>query len=212
MKLRIKTNTIKWRIFKYNLIWIISLIAFVSIIFNIAIGMYIKNDIVNQLSKIASNAEDTVIHHDLPPPMDNKVKPPTEPSSLGKVNDDSFRYSFMLDRSLKQPLTVLNADYVLFDKSENIINTLPEGYYPPSENLLIELKEKLKNSSDLDNETYFNFTVSDTEYTGIIKPISQNNQFNLGSIVVYSSLEKVNQLQYEINFILFYLLFLYYLH
>ena len=55
-----KRNTIKWRIFKYNLTVIITLIILVAIIFNAAIRIYIK-DIIEQLNKIASHAEDTAL-------------------------------------------------------------------------------------------------------------------------------------------------------
>jgi two-component system sensor histidine kinase CssS len=51
-----KTNTIKWRIFKYNIIVIIMLITLTTIIFNVAVRLYLEKDIVAQLNKIASNA------------------------------------------------------------------------------------------------------------------------------------------------------------
>ena len=58
-----KRNTIKWRIFKYNIIVIIMLITLTTIIFNVAIRLYLEKDIVAQLNKIASNAEDTALQH-----------------------------------------------------------------------------------------------------------------------------------------------------
>ena len=49
-----KRNTIKWKIFKYNIIVIVMLITLTTIIFNVAVRMYFKKDILRQLNKIAS--------------------------------------------------------------------------------------------------------------------------------------------------------------
>ena len=76
-----KRNTIKWRIFKYNIIVIIMLITLTTIIFNVAVRLYLEKDIVAQLNKIASNAEDTALQHgpdffpkpDKSPPNDQPI-------------------------------------------------------------------------------------------------------------------------------------------
>ena len=60
----------------------------------------------------------------------------------------------------------------------------------------------------MSNETYLNFDISGTEYIAIVKPVSQKNSFGLGWIIIYSSLQKVNQLQWVINIILFAILIL----
>jgi len=57
-----KKNTIKWRIFKYNIIAISVLLALTTIVFNITIQSYIKNDIKEQLSTIAQRVEDTALY------------------------------------------------------------------------------------------------------------------------------------------------------
>ncbi|GAE87140.1 hypothetical protein [Acetivibrio straminisolvens] len=56
-----KKNTIKWRIFKYNIIAISVLLTLTTVVFNITIQSYIENDIKEQLSTIAQQVEDTAL-------------------------------------------------------------------------------------------------------------------------------------------------------
>lgn len=200
-----KRNTIKWRIFKYNLIVIITLITLVAIIFNIAVRMYIERDILEQLSKIASRTEHTALQQGrdfLPRP--GQIPPPPDDQ-----NDNGlFRYYFMLDRSLREPLSVLNADYILLDKDKNRITLFPEGFFTPSAEFLDRMTDEIKKLQNLNSETYLNFYLSGTEYIAVVKPVYQKNSFGLGWIIIYSSLQKVNQLQWVINLILLAILIL----
>lgn len=220
-----KKNTIKWRIFKYNLIVIFLLIALTTIIFNVAVRIYIEKEILGQLNKIASRTEDTALQHGPdfftghgktpPPPIGN-------PTDEGSENE-TLRFYFMLDRSLREPLSVLNADFILLDQNKNRINSLPEEYFKvPGETDSIEKASRDKTSSDIVNkvtyeinnspdseiEKYLDFKISGTEYIAIVKPVSQKNSFGLGWIVIYSSLQKLNQLKIAINVILFVILIL----
>lgn len=198
-----KRNTIKWRIFKYNLIVVIMLITLVSIIFNIAIRMYFKNDILEQLSKIASCTEETALRQSpgfLPGPRRNS---PLD----GQNNNDLFRYYFRLDRSLREPLTVLNANYILLDKDKNRVTFFPEEFFiTPSADLVDQIIDEISKEANLSKETSLNLNLCGTEYIAIVKPVSQKNSFGLGWIIIYSSLQKVNQLQTVINIILFVIL------
>ncbi len=205
-----KRNSITWKIFRYNMVVIIMLIALTTIIFNIAIRLYIENDVARQLNTIALNTEDTALkkgpelfpeHGMLPPP-------PDIPGNTSKGNDDFFKFYFMLDRSLKQTLSVLNADYLLFDSDKNLINSSPEGYFGVSESLLAKITSELSNSFVSGDGKYLNFDFSGTEYIAIAKPVSLKNTFGLGWIIIYSSLQKVNHLQYMINAILLAILIL----
>lgn len=207
-----KTNTIKWRIFKYNLIIIVMLIALVAIVFNVTIRVYMENETLEQLKKISARIEDTAlkkwpdIFKD-----DKRVSPPPMPPDLN-VDDRQYnaalRYYFMLDRSLRQPLSVLNANYILLDSSKTVINPLPEEYSNTSDELLEKLTGKVKELKDIKSSNYFNIKLSGTEYIAIATPVSEKNTFGLGWIVIYSSLQQINQLQTGINAILLTILFL----
>ncbi|HOJ10177.1 MAG TPA: HAMP domain-containing sensor histidine kinase [Clostridiales bacterium] len=217
-----KNNTIKWRIFKYNLIVIVLLITLTTIIFNVAVRLYIEKDIISQLHKIASRTEGTVLEKgpdffpksrgmQPPPPPDMQYNnPPDRVSEYFNFQDDNelFRFYFMLDRSLREPLSVLNADYILLDNGKNIINTPPMEYFNASDDLMNKITNELSKLKDLTIETYMSFHFSGTEYVAIVKPVTNKNTFGLGWIVIYSSLQKVNQLQWVINLILFAILIL----
>lgn len=203
-----KRGTIKWRIFKYNLVVIIMLIVLVAIIFNVAIRLYIENDIISQLNKIADRTEDTALRRG-PDffPEQGKMGPPSKlQGPADRVNNDFFRYHFMLDRSLREPLSVLNADYILLDRNKNVINPTSKEFFNTSTDLLNKITYEINKSKVLNRETFLNFYLSGTEYTAIVKPVSQKNSFGLGWIVIYSSLQNVNKLQSAINLILFIIL------
>lgn len=202
-----KINTIKWRIFKYNLIIIITLIMLVAIIFNLAIRVYIEKDIIGQLNKIATHAEDTALKRGPEIFIFNKEIPQDLPRIKVRTND-VFRFYFMLDRSLREPLSVLNADYILMDNNKLIINLPVEGFAGADSDLISKIADEINKSKDLNEENYMNFHITGTEYIAIVKPVAQKNDFGLGWIVVYSSLQKVNQLQLAINLILFAILLL----
>ena len=97
-----KRNTIKWKIFKYNIIVIIILISLTTIIFNVAVRMYFKKDILRQLNKIASSTEDTALQHGPDFFLGPERMPPPKPQN----ENDLLKYYFMLDHSLREPLNV----------------------------------------------------------------------------------------------------------
>ncbi|WP_273484351.1 sensor histidine kinase [Desulforamulus ruminis] len=197
-------NTIKWKIFKYNLLLMILLVALTTIIFNIAVRKYMEKEVLGQLSKIASRTEDTALRQgpDFFPEPGEMPPPPPPLAQTDQKDKDLFRFYFMLDRSLREPLSVLNADYILLDSDKNRITPFPEDFFTPSDEVLQQITDELKAKS-LKDESYLNFHLANTEYIAIVKPVSQKNSFGLGWIIIYSSLQKVNQLQLTINMILF---------
>ena len=80
MSKMMKRNTMKWRILKYNIIVILGFMTLTTIVFNIAIRVYIENDISQQLHNIAIRAEDTALRkgpdflskNGIPPPPKDK--------------------------------------------------------------------------------------------------------------------------------------------
>ncbi|HPL52970.1 MAG TPA: HAMP domain-containing sensor histidine kinase [Bacillota bacterium] len=202
-----KSNTIKWRIFKYNLVVIIMLIALVAAIFNIAIRIYFERDLIEQLNKIASRTEGTALRRG--PDIFQRSDSTPIPRPFNEERENRvFRYYFMLDRSLREPLSVLDADYILLDNNKNIIDPPVEWYTTAGTDLLNKISAEIDKSKDLNKESYLDFHYTGTEYIAVIKPVSQKNNFGLGWIVIYSSLQNINKLQFAINLILLMILLL----
>lgn len=209
-----KRNTIKWRIFKYNIVIIIMLITLTTIIFNVAVRLYLEKDIVKQLNILTSNAENTALKHGpdffkkLPPmpPPDHEMQSDEFPPIDLEGTSDVFKYYFMLDRSLKEPLTILNADFILLDQNKNRITPSPDKPDAASPELMKQLTNEINKTKNLDQEKYLNFNLSGTEYIALIKPVSEKNSFGLGWIIIYSNIQQINQLQLGINIILFLIL------
>lgn len=199
--MHIKSNTIKWRIFKYNIIIIIMLISLVAVIFNVAIRLYIEKQILGQLNKIAFRTEDTALKRGPVLFMKTNKIPPLQ-NDLEKESDKVFRYYFMLDRSLREPLSVLNANFILLDSSKNLINPLPKEYSNTPVELVGKITDEINKLEEPNNPSYLNFNLSGTEYIAIVKPVSEKNNFGLSWIVIYSSLQQINKLQMGINAIL----------
>ncbi|MDP4180403.1 MAG: HAMP domain-containing sensor histidine kinase [Bacillota bacterium] len=259
-----KTNTIKWRIFKYNLMVIVLLIASTTVIFNVAVRVYLEKDIIKQLDRIATRTEDTALRqgpdffprpdrrHQQPPTDSQSGAPPnnrnnnksanknsirnsnnnninnnsnnntnsnsnnnnnnsninTNNSSNINNNNELFRFYYMLDLSIREPLSVLNANFILLDSNKNIIYPSEEVYYNTAPDLVKKITDEVSKYTDPRKEEHFNFNLSNTDYISIIKPVSLKNTFGLGWIVIYSSVSKINELQLVINAILFAILIL----
>lgn len=275
-----KRNTIKWRIFKYNLIMIVTLILLVTVTFNIVVQMYLERDIISQLDQITSRTVNTALHQrpaqfpqvrksnadspgygnmgknnpspgngtgkDSPAPgnsvMDKDSPAPgngamgedsptpakgamgegspapakgsgtdirenTDSSSETTDNDKVLRYYFMLNRSLNEPLSIINADYILLDREENLIPP-PVNSESETSDLSEQIIKEIKNSSpDFSSQEYLKMNISGTNYIGVVRTLSQESRSDLGWIIIYTSLQKVNQLQFYINAILFVILF-----
>jgi signal transduction histidine kinase len=174
--------------------------------FNIVIRIYFEKDMFMQLNKIASITEHTALEHG--PDFFIQSKKIQSPPPDSQNNSYLIRYYFMLDRSLKESLTVLNADYILLDKSRNIITNFPKESLTNSTDILKQIDMEISKSKKFSDEKYLNFYLSGTKYIAIIKPVSGKNSFGLGWIIVYSSVEKINQLQIGINIILLVILIL----
>lgn len=192
-----KRHTFKWRIFKYHIAVIIIMMILVGIIFNIAIRLFIEKDIINQLNKIATHTEAIALKKGPQFLPKDAIPPPKKPPDI-----DYLDFYFRLDRSLREPLSVLNADYILLDEDKQIIKLFPEEYYQSNFEVLNAIDHEIKASIENQEESYYNFELSGDKYISIIKPVSEKNTFGLGWIIIYSSLEKINQWKLSVNSLL----------
>jgi len=159
-----------------------------------------EKDVSRQLKKIAAHTERIALQKG-PEFFDGVGESPIELEKKPEKEPDFFHYYFMLDRSLRDSLTSLNADYILLDQLGDVINPFPEDYFHTSEDLINIVTTQIS-SSNLVEEMYYSFTLNHIQYVAVIKPVSEKNSFGLGWIIIYSSLEKMNQLRWGINIIL----------
>jgi len=115
--------------------------------------------------------------------------------------DPSFDFFMRVNRSIKDPLSILNAEYFLLDKDKNQVLNFEAGIYTPDE-IINYIKGKIIAESSVPKSQNLEFKSGGTQYIATIKHVTEANPVNLEWIVVYSSLDKVNQMQYTINFIL----------
>ncbi|KNY29312.1 HAMP domain-containing sensor histidine kinase [Pseudobacteroides cellulosolvens] len=208
-----KRNTIKWRIFKYNIAVIAVLIALTTIVFNIAIRLYIESDVKEQLNSIASRAESTTLRRG-PDFFSKEGDKRPHPKLQGNQNtnrlekNDPFRFYLSLDRSLREQASLLNADYILLDSNNNPIISIDGEYFKMPDNILDKFTKAVEVLNDKPMQQFMDFSLDGTSYIAIIKPVHNKNDFGLGWIVIYSSMKKVNQLQWVINTILLAILIL----
>ncbi|HEY9062553.1 MAG TPA: HAMP domain-containing sensor histidine kinase [Pseudobacteroides sp.] len=208
-----KRNTIKWRIFKYNIIVIIVLIALTTIVFNIVIRLYIETDVKDQLNSIASCAESTTLRRGpdfFPREGDKRPHPRLQGGQNANRpgNIDPSKFYLSLDRSLREQASLLNADYILLDSSNKPITSLDGEYFSVPDNIVKKLIKVVEQLNDKPKQQYMDFYLDGTSYIAVIKPVHNKNNFGLGWIVIYSSMKKVHQLQLVINIILFIILVL----
>lgn len=196
-----KNRTIKWRILKYNIIAILILVSITAVIFNLTANMYIKKETLAQLNKIASNTELIALQHgpDFFPIPQTSPKPK---ENILSPSNDPFRYYYMLEHSLKEPLSILNANFILLDNNKNRVLPYSEKSTELPQNVMNQLKDEINISMSPNEDKYITFKLSEVKYIAVVKSVSYKNSFGLGWIIIYSSLEKINKLQLDVNIIL----------
>jgi len=209
---------VKRRIFQTNLVVILLLVALTAVMFNIAIGMYIRNDIVAQLQKVASSAVEAALRN----PGVSFPELPNMPKlwngqhgdiAVPRLNDNAQRsdgflnsalYVLMLNRSLKEPLSLLNADFLLLDQNKQVVDLAPSSDRPSG--VAERVVEELNKRYDPEADHVFTFRASGTDFAAVVKPVSNRNSFGLGWVVIYANLRQVKQLQWAINLIMVFVL------
>lgn len=215
-----KQSTIKRRVMFYNLAILFFLVALTMIVFNVAVNIYIENTLSSQLTSIADEAENTALKRgpDFFSPRDRRPSELDQPN-LPKLNPPPLkeeetaesaliRFYFMLDRSLRQPLSILNANYLLLDDQLNQIQKPADISFNVSDDLVSALNSRLKSGQIANIQKAQRVRLPEGDYLTIIRPVSDKNTFGLSWVIIYSSLQKINQLQVGINLLLLGILFI----
>ncbi len=165
--------------------------------FNITAKKYVEMELRYQLIDIALKTHKTAIEQ-LPQFQMGKRKNST---------DSLFRSYMMAHRSLNEPLSMINAEYILLDRNLQVITPFITEEDVPSD-LMPRISEEIFSMKDRTQKSSFKFNIAGTKYLAVLKEVPQNNPFNLGWVIVYSSLEKINHIRFSINIMLIVILVL----
>lgn len=198
--LKVMTKTIKGRVLRYNLIVIVALIILTSIIFNMSIRWYLKQDMIDQLERIATLTEYEIFRP--APNIPGLWMLPDARGSRPNLDIELIRYYLMLERSLREPLTLLNANYILIDRNMNRVALFPDDFFQEVTPSTAQVLAEVTKLTDFSGETYLDFSVAGQEYIALVKPI-ENRLTNLGWLIIFSPIGKIQQIQLSINLILF---------
>jgi two-component system, OmpR family, sensor histidine kinase CssS len=196
-----KKNTLKWKILKYNLLAIFMLVFLVFTLFNITIRSYIRKDILAQLGMISERVSETLMR------LDPEFFHTPRRSFPAHHQETTFHFYVRLMRSLRQPLSFVNADYFLLTNDLQLALTFEDTPSPSSE-LVSLIKESILASSQDFTQKSVHLKIAGIEHVAVINKILSSEKEDFVYMAIYSSLEKVNELKMYINRILIVILFL----
>jgi signal transduction histidine kinase len=176
----------KHKIFRFNLIIIVILLLLVTITFNFAINFYLERETFNQLS---STAEQTT----------NDIMPNLKE---GNINYDANLDPYaMVNPPFRKPLSILNAEYLFIDENMTIFIPPEEGSIEITEFENNIVKEVFVNQKSHLHDK-IKFEISNIPYAALVIDIPIGIIPHVSHILIYSSLEKIKELQFTMNIIL----------
>ncbi len=182
-------RTIRKRIFMVNLFTVMLLMAITAMAFSFVARSYLKKDTFKQLDTIASRAENAMLMRHL------------HPFRIDNNNESEIVSSYIdLMRAMRAPSSTINAEYALIDKDNNIITPFSNFDDKPDKNEIEIIKKILMASRGMDHDITLH--EKGIHYVAVIKPIKQANGTKLGTLLVYSNFNKINEMKSSINFIL----------
>lgn len=192
-------KSIEKNIFKSHIFLIIICIIFTSIIFNIVLAVFIRNNTKNQL---VSSAE--IVQKSMNMEFFNVAASENE----ANYNQEMIKSILKINRELKKVQMFLDINYAVIGKNENIIyprkdnnaeyNLLNQSILPALQNIN---KKKLNNAVALKrNVIYIN--AAGERYSVLLYPLKSDNGKIYGHLLLYSSLAKTKSISLAVNLVL----------
>lgn len=199
-----KTQTIQGRLLKGNMLIILVIMILTTIVFNVIINIFLTKTITGQLkyivektSHIAEKVGPDLMGKD-PPPPDSKL------SNASSVKKDDGSIYFMLDRSLRDSLSVINADYMLLDSNYDLIDTYPNDYFMAFKSYLENMNALLRSEMDLEriaeDPVMHDFKYESHHYRAVVKEVMLEDSVTY--LVIFAGLDQIRSIQVGINLIL----------
>lgn len=183
MKMR---TTIKRKIFTFNVFTVILLLLIIAVTFNIFVRLYMENETLNQLRRVAQRVEDET-RRDLFLPREGSPLP-----IIGS-------YMSVL-RTVKQPHFMSNTEVALVNRDNQLL-VMKEFREEPSATekgivafILAGLEKKEGNE--------ITFSYEGKEYAAIVVPLRKDLPVDVSKLVIYTGMDKISEMQRSINLIL----------
>lgn len=192
-----KGSTIRRRILANSLAVILLILGLTAVLFNVAARVWLEGDILRQLRMVAERAGETAAHQGVevfsPPPPDGR-KPEDE-------NQDLHFY-FMLDRSLRDPLSLLNADYLLLDAEGTPLQTPDTGLTDLQRAQRGAVLDAVTAQTPLADEGRLTVRKDGRRLLAIFRHVADQRMHGLGWIVTFTDTSKLMSLQWRVNALL----------
>ena len=190
--------TIKQKVFTYNLVILTAFVLMTAVVFNLTVSMYLEGELDHQLSRVLDHTVKITLKQG-PAYFKGPGENDRPPRKLDEKDDMGFY--FMLERSLRDSLTVVNAEYLLLNPSFDPIRT-PENKRPGyNDSFARELVQALA-SEQSSPEIRTRLNLNNRNYLVLGTAIGEQNSIGLGWIIIYADLSQIDQLQKVINEIL----------
>lgn len=183
-------TTIKKRIFTVNLLTVSILLVVTAVAFNLVARSYLIDDTIKQLRRIAARAEQVIF-----------VSPHPFRRTVNSETDQAQSYINLL-LAMRLPSSSINAEYAFVDNENRVVTPFKRFDKKPSDSDLKVIDKIISYSRDK-NATEFTLYESGYQYAAVIKPITLQDGTRAGNLLIYSSLDKINEMQRTINLILF---------
>lgn len=183
MKLR---TTIKNKIFAFNLFTVILLQLIIAVAFNVSARIYMEQQALSQLRKLASRAEEESSR--------NYLRAREDGSPI------AAQY-FAIARTARQRPYIFNTEISFVDEKMNVITPYREltGESSAFEQRIVSFIIESAAESDKKEIT---FQFEGDEYAAIVVSLKNNFPANVGKMIFYTSLDRIADLQRTINLIL----------
>jgi len=177
-------RSITWRVLAFNLLIVLVLAGVTAGVFRLIARRYMEQNVVEQLSRIAQRAETITVRSPGPALLWPGLPPELEGLSL----------YFELERAFRETLTVLNADYILLDQKAEPVIVLPSDWLGEESNVRAEIAAALDLPQGSEPR-YVSVNVGGEEYAVVVKQLARANPRGVRWLVIYSSLEMLNDME-----------------
>jgi signal transduction histidine kinase len=188
-------KTIGKSIFFSHIKIILIFVVLTSIVFNICLRIYVRNQTKTQLTSAAGLVKKSV---------NLELFSRDTVSNTAKEDNKLIKSVLAVNRILKQSQTFLDVNYAVVGKRNNLIypaNDSSEEYELISAYILPIMQRRNITTAKINKNKIVNFAVNREKYIVLLYPIKSESD-KVGYLLLYSSLNKTNKMIFTVNMVL----------